>query len=295
MLDLRKKARGLLDKVPGEVRSDAPGDEKKLFEELANGKTHRSLQEEWESTKHLTGVLRTVCIDFVVWYSGQMGINLYSTIDPKALNLKVDGFFNLQETLKKAGKSHAWVPATSQKLPQCGDILRHTAWHVDVAVGMDKGILERVAGGQSRHIRPTEDVTKEYDNIMRVRGKKEYEPKDLQGWLDIELFAQSPPGPTPPWVIGWWKVKWRNEFYYYYLAADGSARWTRMPPQPGPPPPLPPSASNRGSFIFNNPNGVSIRWYDSESKEDFERQPGSESTDMSGTWNGIEPIEATKI
>lgn len=295
MLDLRKKARGLLDKVPGEVRSDGKGKEKELFEELADGKTHVSLQQDWEATKDKVGALRTVCIDFVMWYSRQMGINLYTTIDPKVLNLNVDGFFNLKETLKKAGKSHAWVPATSGKLPQCGDILRHTVWHVDVAVGMDNGILTRVAGGQSSHPRPATDVTKEYDNILRITGKKEYEPKDLQGWLDIELFSQAPPAPTPPWVIGWWKVKWRNELYYYYLAADGAARWTRIPPQPGPPAPLPPSAPNRGSYMFDNPNGVTIRWYDSESKEIFERPLGSESTDMSGTWNGIEPIEATKI
>lgn len=194
MVDVRKKAHSFLDTIPDEVKSKGTDDEEKLFIKLTGGKTHAALQAEWESTKKTTGVLRTVCIDFVVWYSQQMEVNLYKTIDPKVLNLNVDGFFNLEATLKKAGKSHAWVPSTSQKLPQFGDILRHTVWHVDISLGMDKGILERVAGGQSSHPRPTEDVSKEYDNIKRIRGKKEYDPKDLQGWLDLDLFFFTRPG-----------------------------------------------------------------------------------------------------
>lgn len=292
MVDVRKQAKALLDKVPDEVRSDG---DRKLFSDLTNGMTHETLQGLWEATKSSLTELRTVCIDFIVWYSQNMKIDILSTIDPKKRDKDHDGFFALKETLEKCGKAHAWVPATSGRPPLCGDILRHTRFHVDVSTGLENRVLVRVAGGQSRHDRPTQDVTKEYDNVKRVRGNGIYNSKDLQGWLDLDQFFQPPPVPTPAWVIGWWKVQWRNQFYYYYLASDGSARWTKIPPLPVTPPPLPPWSDNAGHFIFINPYGVMIRWFDTESLEVFSRDPASDSTDMTGKWNETEPIEASKL
>lgn len=291
MATIREKASELLKQLPNEVRSN--GDQE-LFSRVTNGMTHKELQRQWEATKQ-TQTLRTVCIDFVVWYAKGMGIDIISSIPSKARDHNVDGFFNLQKTLEKCGKGYAWVSAASGARPQYGDILRHTAYHVDVAVGFDGNVLLRIAGGQSWHPRPTNDVSEEFDNVLRVRGKGAYEPRDLQGWLDIEMFFEPPPVPIPPWVVGWWKVMWRGGIYYYYLGADRTARWTQTPPPPVTPPPLLRSAPRTGRLTFTYPYGVTIHWADSGSVEVFAREPDTVSNVMTGTWNGSERIEATKL
>jgi hypothetical protein len=163
MATLRDKARNLLKNID-EVQSKRDAVE---FTRLTKGMTHAKLQAEWEQTKQ-TKTLRTVCIDFVVWYAGEMGINIISSIPAKVSNPKVDGYFALEQTLRKCGKGHAWVSAAQGGRPDCGDILRHKAFHVDVAFGyegIESNILVRIAGGQSSHPRPTNDVSKEFDNI----------------------------------------------------------------------------------------------------------------------------------
>lgn len=291
MATIREKASELLKQVPDEVRSNG---DRPLFSRLTNGMTHENLMAEWERTKQ-TKTLRTVCIDFVGWYAQQMGIDIISSIDPKSRDKNLDGFFNLQKTLEKCGKRHAWVSAANGGRPQYGDILRHTAFHVDVALGFDGNILLRAAGGQSRHPRPTNDVSQEFDNVKRVRSTGPYDSRNLQGWLDIELFFEPPPVPIPAWVVGWWKVMWRGGIYYYHLGADRTARWTQMPPPPVTPPPLLPSAPRTGRLKFTNPYGITIRWTDSGSVEVFARKPNTVANEMTGTWNSSERIEATKL
>ncbi len=291
MATIRDKAQKLLEQIPDEVQSKRDATE---FSRLTKGMTHTQLQTEWENTKQ-THTLRTVCIDFVVWYAGEMGIDMMSSIPAKARDPKVDGYFALQQTLKKAGKGHAWVSAAQGGSPQCGDILRHKAFHVDVAFGYEKGVLVRVAGGQSWHPRPTDDVSQEFDNIKRVRGKGPYNPNQgvLEGWLDLERYLEPPPAPIPTWVVGWWEVTWRGAGYYYYLGPDGSARWTQTPPALATPPAPAKSGPRRGSLTFAFPSSVTIRWFDSGSVEVFTRDPNA--NEMTGQWNGGERIEASKI
>lgn len=198
MSDIRDKAKKILAEIPErEVRSDR---DPLLFQKLTGGVTHEVLMENWK-----TGGIRTVCIDFVCWYARQMSIDILSSIPPKSRNANVDGFFSLQETLIKCGKGYAYVAATKDgPRPQCGDILRHGkgAFHVDIALGFDGDVLLRAAGGQSSHPRPKPkppngwDVSKEYDNVTRVRGKEPYDFSNLQGWLDIEKFF-TPLSETP--------------------------------------------------------------------------------------------------
>jgi hypothetical protein len=291
MATIRDTARDLLKKIPDEVQSKRDAAE---FTRLTNGMTHTKLQAEWEKTKQ-TKTLRTVCIDFVVWYAGQMGIDMMSSIPGTVRDPKVDGYFALEQTLKKCGKGHAWVSAAQGGKPQCGDILRHKppAFHVDVAFGFEGNVLVRIAGGQSWHPRPTNDVSNEFDNVKRVRGKEDYKPSALEGWLDLERFFEPPPAPIPAWVVGWWKVTWRGAGYYYYLEPDGSARWTQTPPALGTPLPPVKSGPQRGRFTFALPYSVTIRWFDSGSVEVFARNPNA--NEMTGTWNGGERIEASKI
>ena len=287
MTPLRKKAHDLLKVIPNEVQSKRDAAE---FTRLTGGMTHAKLLAEWEKTKQ-TKTLRTVCIDFVVWYAGQMGIDMMSSIPTKVRDSKVDGYFALEQTLRKCGKGHAWVSAAQGGKPQCGDILRHKAFHVDVAFGFDDKVLIRIAGGQSSHPRPTNNVSKEFDNIKRVRGNGEYKPSALEGWLDLERFFDPPPAPIPTWLVGWWRVMWRGGAYYYYLEPDGSARWTQTRPALGTTPPPAKAGPQRGRLTFAFPSSVTIRWFDSGSVEVFT----SDANVMTGTWNGNERIEASKI
>jgi hypothetical protein len=179
MSDIRDKAKKILDQVPntGEVRSNRDRD---LFKTLTGGVTQEDLMKNWK-----TGGIRTVCIDFVCWYGGQMGIT------------GIGSYFDLKNSLSKIKKDYAWMPATEDARPQCGDILRHTAFHVDVALGFDGDVLLRAAGGQSSHPRPKADVSDEYDVVKRVRGLGPYDSQKLQGWLDIEKFFGACPGSLP--------------------------------------------------------------------------------------------------
>lgn len=79
-----------------------------------------------------------------------------------------------------AGKPDAWIVSTKDKRPQYGDILRHTIFHVDVAIGFDGDILLRAAGGQGGP--PVHDI------VNRVRGLGPYDWTKLKGWIDIDIF-----------------------------------------------------------------------------------------------------------
>ena len=87
MSTIREKARGLLKQIPDEVQSKRDAAE---FTRLTNGMTHTQLQTQWEETKQ-THTLRTVCIDFVGWYAGQMGIDMMKSIPANARDPKLDG------------------------------------------------------------------------------------------------------------------------------------------------------------------------------------------------------------
>jgi hypothetical protein len=300
MNPIREKARDKLKGIAEEVQSKRDAAE---FTRLTKGMTHEKLQTEWESTKK-THTLRTVCIDFVVWYAGEMGIDMMSSIPAKARDPKVDGYFALEQTLNKCGKSHAWVSAAKGGRPKCGDILRHKppAFHVDVAFGyqgsdgiiqhekyVPNGVLVRVAGGQSWHPRPTEDVSKEFDAIKRVIGKGPYNPSALEGWLDLERFFGGPPAPTPLWLVGWWEVTWRGAAYYYYFYADGTVKYTKDQRHPVATPII---ADDTGDFTVDF-NKISVTWRSTGSVETFVRDPARDG-EMGGSWNNLEKLSASK-
>jgi hypothetical protein len=264
MSAIRDKARTVLDKLPktGEVRSDLNPD---LFKTLTGGVTQTILMENWrpsteeEKLKGRKQGYRTVCIDFVCWYAGQMGINILADIPKEKRDSKTDGFFALGATMKKDGKGYAYVTAAKDgPVPQFGDIIRHTAFHVDIALGFDGNTLLRAAGGQSSHPRPKADVSKEYDNVLRVRGSKPYDPKDLEGWLDLDLFFGGPPtaDPSLTWLYGWWDVTDGNP-YYYYFAPGGVVQYiTTRPTTEGPPQ----KPGNIGRYAYTPPNQLVLNW-----------------------------------
>jgi len=291
---IRQKACGLLEQVDHEIKSNERADQVK-FETLTMGMTQKKLLAEWESTKH-TKTLRTVCIDFVCWYAKEMKINIISSIPPSKVNVKADGFFSLKETLGKCGKRHAWVSAANGTQPQCGDILRHTAYHVDVALEFVAGSLVRVAGGQSSHVRPTNDVSKEFDNVMRVDRKVKYDPRKLQGWLDLDLYFGATPSLdlTLDWLHGWWKV-WDTNYYYYFFGPGGVVQYIKSKPSNISRPPV--RADNTGTYT-HTANLLVIDWKQSPGAEFscqekfYNAAPGCRQ--MNATSNLYSPLVATR-
>jgi hypothetical protein len=170
MSETRDKARRLIDSVlpegppPKIITSD--GATGTLYT-VMTGLSHKQLTDNWSKGGIMTG-----CNGFVGWYGRQMGSPIYL------------GGFDLKGIIAKAGKADAWVDSTDDVRPDYGDILRHTAFHVDVCLGFDEDdedILLRAAGGQG-------GKGMGRDIIKRVRGTSEYDPKRLMGWIDIDYF-----------------------------------------------------------------------------------------------------------
>jgi hypothetical protein len=150
------------------------------------------------------------------------------------------------------------VPASSGAEPQVGDILRHTAFHVDVAAGWDGRKLKRVAAGQSSHPRPTTNVENEFDALKWVTGTGPYNSTKLQGWLDLDKYFGAAPsaGPTLGWLNGWWKV-WDGNNYYYYFGSAGNVVYIETKPTTSAAPAFP---KNRGTYFFDGAGQLVVRW-----------------------------------
>jgi hypothetical protein len=100
--------------------------------------------------------------------------------------------------------------------------------------------------------------------------------------------------PVPEWLVGWWKVTWRGQAYYYFFDHNRQVKWTQILPQSTSQPPL--IASDTGNFAVELPNSVTIRWGATGSVEKFSRVPATDDEEeMSGKWNGTEPLTAVKM
>jgi hypothetical protein len=225
MASKRDEAIALLNKeVPPGVDIRSNRDSAK-FERLTNT-SHASLVANWkDKSKIKTGGIMSACNGFVGWYAAQMGIS------------GIESFFNLEASLRKINKGHAWVPADGKADPQPGDILHHfqggTGLHVDVCIGFtaDRRLV-RAAAGQITFQKPR-NPDAEFDVLKRVTGTAKYDFHNLLGWLDIERFFESAPaadaGPFINWAIGWWDVN-DGDQYYYYFGVNDHVQWTEKRP-----------------------------------------------------------------
>jgi hypothetical protein len=285
----RDEAAKILDRIPKSpegIRSDTqPVD---FFN--WTGYKHSDMLASWRENKKGPKLL-TACGGFASKFAGLIGIT------------DIASFFDLEKSLIDAGKAHAWVPASSGAYPQVGDILRHTVFHVDVAAGWAGntvgGKLIRVAAGQSYHPRPTESVEGEFDRLMWVTGKSNYNPANLQGWLDLDLYFGPAPasvGPAIGWLNGWWKV-WDGNTYYYFFGPGGVAQYTKTPPPNTSGPPK--RATNVGRYTNTPPNEVVIRWNQVAGAEAacqetfYNAAPGCRQ--MNATSNLYSPLVATRL
>jgi len=260
---IRQKAIRIMEAVPVPIASD----KSPLFSKYAHGTTHQDLVDAWDK-----GSQQTTCMDFVGWYGIELGMKEYI------------GGFDLKGFMQKAGKPYAWVPSTEDARPKRGDICRHTAYHVGLSFDIDdEDVWTRLDSGQGGRGQGR-------DIINRVRDVP-YDWTKLQGWIDIELYFGGPPsGPVPPWLLGWWKVTWRGQTYYYFFDRNRQVKYTKVLVQSSLQPPLAPD--DTGTVRVESTIAVTVTWGATGSVEKFYMTADDK---MQGRWNDREPLDAEKL
>jgi hypothetical protein len=268
-----------IPKTPEGIRSDL---QPELFLQWTGFK-HEVMKQSWRENMNGPKLL-TACGGFVSVFGRLIGIT------------GIESYFELQKSLARAGKSNAWVPASSGADPQVGDILRHTVFHVDVAAGWDGRKLKRVAAGQSLHPRPTKNVENEFDALKWVTGAAPYNPANLIGWLDLDKYlgAASSVDPISGWLNGWWEV-WDGNYYYYFFHPTGNVVYIETKPKSSA---APISPKNRGTYSFNSAGQLVVKWNAvsglSPAIETFYNARQG-ATQMNAKSNVYSPLVATKI
>jgi hypothetical protein len=199
--NVRERARKLLDEaVPKGVQIRSDGATEKRFTDLTGGASvlpmpHKSRQQYLMDVWKKGGIM-TACNEFVNWYARALGADV---------NL---GRFDVEHFLQSIDKEYAWVQSAEDRRPKYGDILRHTSFHMDVALDFEDGdLLIRAGAGdgtgpitepRGKKVKDGAKLVGGYDVITRTRGKTAYQWRDLQGWVDVELFfGGKPPDPSP--------------------------------------------------------------------------------------------------
>jgi hypothetical protein len=275
MVNIRDRARAYLDAVPetGQINSnDGTG----RFEKLT-GVTQAALEENWAKPPPFNSM--TACNEFVGKFGATLGSKNYL------------GTFFLDTQLGKWGKGLAWVPFVADgPRPKYGDIfLRKKAGtkilHQGISLDFNGATWNTPEAGQG-------GKNTGYDIIKR---KQTIYPGDaLLGWVDLELYFKSAAqtGPAPEWLVGWWKVTWRGQAYYYYFDRNRQVKWTQILPGDTSQPPL--AASDTGTSAVEPNNAVTTRWGATGSVEKFSIVFGT-GAQMEGTWNGTEPLTAASM
>lgn len=276
MSAIRDNARKILDAAfPASTIITSNGPTASKYAEMT-GLSHKRLTDNWA-----TGGIMTGCNGFTGWYGARLGSKTYL------------GGFDLQGIVKQAGRADAWVRSTKDNRPNYGDILRHASFHVDVALDFDGDVLLRAAGGQGG---PKAGC----DVIKRVRSAGPYDPKKLEGWIDIDVYFASATTPTTSdvelaWLHGWWTV-WDGNTYYYYFAPQGLVQYIETKPAARTPPP--PHPLNTGRYSYSSTDGVLvIDWNPLDggaTRETFRNAFHGVNT-MKATSNRYSPLVATKI
>ncbi|WP_411726567.1 hypothetical protein [Methyloglobulus sp.] len=270
--NIREKASEVLKGVPPlgqQINSDGPT--AALFTKLTGGVTHATLVKNWAEGGKLT-----TCNAFVGWFGNVLGSQKYL------------GRFDVETYLPTIGKGHAWVKSTQDTRPKYGDICRHTKFHVGISLDFEGDFWNHADSGQG-------GSSAGRDIIKRIRSKDPFDYKKLQGWIDLELYfgSSAQTAPTPDWLPGWWKVMWRGQAYYYYFERNNKVKWTQIQPPNITKAPL--AVSDTGSFTFEFPDSVTIRWGASGSVEKLSKSLAAQNVQMRGTWNDADTLNAEKM
>jgi hypothetical protein len=278
--NIRERAKQFLDQLPplgqqvNSLGSGPPdGKTSPLFLKLTNT-NHKTLTDNWAG-----GGIMTTCNNFVGAFGNSLGAQ------------QTLGRFDIEEQLKKRGKAHAWVKATSGQRPKYGDVFRPKKFHMGISLDFEGDMWNTAESGQG-------GSKTGYDIVKRKR--QPWDPSLLQGWVDIEAYfadsagAAAPfPGPVPDWLLGWWNVSWRSAPFYYYFERDGKVKFTRTKPQSTTQPLL--GGIDIGSYTLDVNQAVTIRWNATGSIEKLTRSPGAKAGPMKGMWNDKEPINAVRL
>jgi hypothetical protein len=279
-MDIRERARIYLLQVPpppAEIRSN--GVTAPLFTRLTGGMTQAGLQQNWNS-----GGKQTSCNSFVANYAGDAGIG----IGKPGRSL---GQFGLDNKVAGWGKGFAWVAASPGARPKFGDIFEiATSLHQGVSLDFVGGTWNTAEGGQGGpslgfDIIKRKALSQGGDLVIHPRGP-------LKGWVDIDLFANGPPPTTMPgWLLGWWAVPWRARIFYYFFEESFKASWTFTRPISNALAPM--RFDDTAVVTIDGPQSVTLKWSATGSVEKFAQS--TSSGEMLGTWNGTEPLLATKL
>jgi hypothetical protein len=272
---IRDKAASLLkplvQKVP--IKSNALP-EPNLFNQWT-GHTQAALKKNWDAGGHWT-----TCNEFVNKYSARLG----------GVGL---GAFELEDYVRGLGMHRAWVKSTADNHPNYGDVVRYVAYHVDVAMEFEGGLLWRMASGQGgpkMGFDMIDRITSHAEGNVNVRVP--YDWSKVLGWVDIEvMFPQVQP--VPDWVQGYWKIVFPDsgDTYYYYFDVNRTVKWSAMAPY----------RLSAGTYVMGNDGGMgtfesaktyetSVNWRSGT----FEAYTYDPSTDtMNGMYRG-DPTVATR-
>jgi hypothetical protein len=272
--DIRERAKQILSEVPPlgqQINSVGPTANK--FVKMT-GTSQATLEANWK-----TGGIMTTCNAFVGWFGRELGSKNYL------------GRFDLEAMVKKWGKPHSWIPASSGAQPKYGDIFRSKKFHVGISLDFEGGMWNTAESGQG-------GSKIGYDIIKRKQTA--WDANSLQGWVDIELLlgdsaqpsAQTNGIPIPEWLPGWWAVSWRQQTYYYFFERNLAVSWTLV--QPSNPSQPPAGARDKGSVTIEPHNVVTIVWGATGSVEKLVKAP-TVNEQMGGTWNGKEFLSAVKL
>jgi hypothetical protein len=208
MATIRDKARDLLKPIPDEVQSKRDASE---FSRLTNGMTHTKLQTEWENTKK-TSTLRTVCIDFVVWYAGQMGIDMMSLIPAKVP-------WGANSSLPREGRTHATTRPRAGGRSRGG--IRGSGWtspSLRTTRSLKFSIDQRVGVDMSTSLDPRPRVPRRSIPANRVRHDCSGDVAACCNGFTTPAHSRCPPDPILAKDTGGRLVK--HARYYWLLLAE---------------------------------------------------------------------------
>ncbi len=271
--DIRERAEDYLKVVPAlgmQITSNGPT--ALLFTKLT-GATQAALEKNWNG-----GGIWTTCNEFVGHYGRALGSKDYL------------GRFDIDAYLKKVGKGHAWVPRTDDTRPRYGDVFlirSSSSLHMGISLDFEGDKWNTVESGQGG--------PKAKCDIIK-RKQCNYDDSKHIGWVDLELYFDPATQlvPVPDWLVGWWKVIWRAQAYYYYFDRNRQVKWTQNLPSNTLQPPM--IASDTGSFAVEGVYAVTIRWGATGSVEKLGRLPTTtDDLQIGGTHNGTERLTAVKM
>jgi len=272
-INIRERAKEFLEVLPpfGEqINSD--GKTGPLFTKLT-GLSHAYLIGQWNGPS-----IETSCNAFVVQYGNHLG------------SQKPLGQFEIEKLLAKWGRAHAWIRADSGARPKYGDIFRPKKFHMGISLNFEGNTWNTAEAGQGGKSQvPQRDIIK--------RKQQPWNPSELQGWVDIELFfgpGVANPGPVPDWLPGWWTVTWLGKPYYYHFDKGGQVKWTKVVPKNKWLAPMMPEAT--GTYAVEFRKDVTIQWFGPKgSIEKFSTGTGAGVPSMQGKLNGRDAMTAVKM